>query len=227
MKEHGYTDFEYEKTPDGPDYVVHLDDTDYVFEVKEFLPPTERDMHEYFAWYGAKQSIEPIRSKIGQARRQFKQFKDKPCCLVLYNHGSRFIHLQKWWDVAGAMYGEMAWTFTFDPQTGRAIEGTTRLAFTQGGKMISPHTGEPRNTTVSAVLILRHIDLGATDHPALPLSSRSRSEREYMPFEESDRRLGIVVHENKWATIPLPQNIFNGPFDERYGTDGDAIIRIY
>ncbi len=227
LQEHGYTDFEYEKTPAGPDYVVHLDDTDYLFEVKEFLPPSAQfDMHEYFAWYGEKQSIEPIRDKIGKARPQFKQFKDKPCCLVLYNHGSRYIHLERWWDVAAAMYGQPAWTFSFDPARGRVMEDSTQLAFTEGGKMIRPHTAEPLNTTFSAVLVMRYVDLDPARPHALPNSS-SGPEDKHMPIGVPERKLGIVVHENKDARIPFPQHIFSGPFDERYGPVGDAITRIY
>lgn len=226
LQEHGYTDFEYEKTPAGPDYVVRLDDTDYLFEVKEFLPPSAQDMHEYFAWYGEKQSIEPIRDKIARSRRQFKQFKDKPCCLVLYNNGHRYIHLERWWDVAAAMYGQPAWTFSFDPATGRVMEGTTHLTFTEGGKMISPHTGEARNTTFSAVLVIRYLDLDPPGPRALANSS-SGPEGKHIPIGVPERRLGIVVHENKDARIPFTRHIFHGPFDERYGLVGDAITRIY
>ena len=41
------------------------------------------------------------------------------------------------------------------------------------------------------------------------------------------RQLRVVVHENPYARIPLPSELFRGPYDERYGSDEGAIQRLY
>ena len=55
-----------------------------------------------------------------------------------------------------------------------------------------------------------------------------------MRFAESLRAKGlnsaetlmrVVVYENPYARIPLAREIFVGPYDERYGPEGDRIIQ--
>jgi len=44
-------------------------------------------------------------------------------------------------------------------------------------------------------------------------------------FEELQQ--GVIVWENVYAREPLPRNIFNGPYDERYGLDGNDMTRVF
>jgi hypothetical protein len=39
--------------------------------------------------------------------------------------------------------------------------------------------------------------------------------------------LRAVVHENPDARNPLTRDLFNGPFDERYGMDGSCVRRVF
>jgi hypothetical protein len=36
-----------------------------------------------------------------------------------------------------------------------------------------------------------------------------------------------IVWENVYARVPLPRDIFNGPYDERYGLDGNDMTRVF
>jgi len=42
-----------------------------------------------------------------------------------------------------------------------------------------------------------------------------------------DLQQGVIVWENVYARKPLPRELFNGPYDERYGLDGGDITRIF
>ncbi len=58
----------------------------------------------------------------------------------------------------------------------------------------------------------------------------------FLSFAESLRTKGIdpgeaplrvVVYENPFARIPLRRDIFTGPFDERFGPEGDHLVRVF
>ena len=86
--------FEFEKEHAGkskrPDYTIEWEGQTVVFDVKDFDPPDSIQM-------GFRQSdpYPPIREKIGQGRKKFKEFKEYCCSLVLYNAGRPFIMLGK------------------------------------------------------------------------------------------------------------------------------------
>src|SRR5579859_4110751 len=78
---HGYAEWTHEVPVEGkrrnPDYRLEHDRSSLVFEVKEFdaAMPTMR--------FGTYDPYGPIREKINQATRQFKEYKDSSCSLVL------------------------------------------------------------------------------------------------------------------------------------------------
>jgi len=37
----------------------------------------------------------------------------------------------------------------------------------------------------------------------------------------------VYVYENPYARIPLSRDCFNGPFDQRWGTEGQFMKRVY
>ena len=41
------------------------------------------------------------------------------------------------------------------------------------------------------------------------------------------RRVRVYVYENPYARIPLGRDLFSGPFDQRWGTEGGLIKRVY
>ena len=48
-----------------------------------------------------------------------------------------------------------------------------------------------------------------------------------VPFDQSRKQLRVVVHENPYARIPFPLDLFNGPYDERYGSRDGRIQSLY
>ena len=71
--------------------------------------------------------------------------------------------------------------------------------------MVHPHTGQAQNTTISALITLRH-------------TSKTKS---------GEHKLGVIVWENMLARIPFPRELFRGKFDERYGLDGANVGPIF
>jgi len=45
--------------------------------------------------------------------------------------------------------------------------------------------------------------------------------------DASEVVLRVVVFENPYSRISLPRELFTGPFDERFGPEGDNIVRCY
>jgi hypothetical protein len=194
------TAFEFEKVWPGisshPDFTVQHNGASYLFDVKEFkdeefIPPS--------AGAFAVDRYTRIREKINQVRRQFKYFKDMPCCLVLYTLDP-FVRLQEPFIVLGAMYGDLGFTSLWDRATGSQVPDSTRRAFLQNGKMFRSESRQPQNQTISAIITLRHVREGV---------------------------LGVIVWENYFARVPFPRTMFCGPYDERWGKDGDHLKRLF
>lgn len=192
----GLTDWTFEKEYPGksrrPDYTVTIE-REYLFELKEFEVTEQQSSVICYNPY------DDIRRKIEEGRRKFKEFKEWPCGLVLY--GDRDLTIPQ--VMFGAMLGDAGVTLPFDPETASADRASVQPAFLDGGKMVNSNTPRPQNTTISAVITLRHI--------------QSRLERQ----------LGVVVWENPFARIPLPKNILCGPYDERWSVDDGHLYRVY
>src|SRR5205814_9519383 len=128
----------------------------YLFDVKEFKD------EEFIPPLAGAFAIEPygrIREKINHVRPQFRHFKDKPCCLVLYTRDP-FVRLIEPHVVLGAMYGDLGFTTVWDLTTGSPIPNSTRRAFLHSGKMFRSESHQPQNRTISALISLRHVENG-------------------------------------------------------------------
>lgn len=196
----GIYDFEYERLwpgiPTRPDYTIEHNGATYLFDVKEFkdeefIPPS--------AGAFAVDRYTRIREKINKVRSQFKHFKDKPCCLVLYTLDP-FVRLQEPFIVLGAMYGDLGFTSLWNRLTGSQVPDSTRRTFLKNGKMFRPESREPQNQTISALITLRHVLQGVP---------------------------GVIVWENHFARVPFPRTIFCGPYDERWGKDENQLKRLF
>jgi hypothetical protein len=196
----GITAFEFERVwqgiPSHPDYTVEHNGATYLFDVKEFkdeefIPPS--------AGVFAVDRYTRIREKINKVRSQFKHFKDKPCCLVLYSLDP-YVRLQEPFIVLGAMYGDLGFTSLRDRVTGSPVPDSTRRAFLQNGKMFRSESRQPQNQTISALITLRHVLEGV---------------------------LGVIVWENDFARVPFPRTMFCGPYDERWGRGGNQVKRLF
>ncbi len=168
----------------------------YLFDVKkfkdeEFIPPSAGGF--------AVERYGRIREKINRCRSQFKDFKNKSCCLVLYTLDP-FVRLTTPHVVLGAMYGDLGFTTAWDLTIGSPVPNSTQFAFLRNGKMFRYESGRPQNQTISAVISLRRVPSG---------------------------ELGVIVWENHHARLPFPRDMFCGPYDERWGKDGAHIKQIF
>jgi hypothetical protein len=177
-----------------PDYTVSRNG-EFLFDVKDFDPYMPLG-------FGCYDPYPPIREKIDQGRTKFQEFKDFPCSLVLKNNGHALVHLADPQIMLGSMYGDAGFTFPVDTKIGRAA-GPMKPAFLGRGKMV--RTTYTQNTTISALITLRHVAVGMlqyrktkNQHPNLSLEDTLAATAEQFPnFDLGERRLGVIVWETR------------------------------
>jgi hypothetical protein len=232
---HAYSDWEHEKRLSGkrkrPDYYVQHNGQVLIFEVKEFdsQPPIQE--------VGFYDAYEPLREKINQAVRQLREYKEFACSIVLANPKSvPLLHLGDWWAIYGAMLGNLGFSAPVGPSAERG--GPIKNVFLGGGKMINEKRRKPQNTTVSSIIVLGTFPLWhnqiriAIKERQRELGRRTTIEEDWafyegMPETPDLRRVRVSVYENPHARIPLSRDLFNGPFDQRWGPVGQFIKRVY
>lgn len=240
LKAHGMNRWEYEPAIEGknqrPDYRIWQDEHQLFFEVKEF----RQDPRAPLPRGGAYDPYAPIREKINAAREKFREYKEFPCSLVLYNVDAFLVDLDDWTIVMGSMLGDAGFRFAVDRELGRAVGGFTP-AFLKRGRMIDYKRMKPQNTSISSVVVLENFTLGqrrlrsywAREEKKL---GRKHSWEEFLAFAESLKPKGIdaaetflraVVYENPYARLPLTRHLFTGPLDERFGPAEDNITRVF
>jgi len=237
--------FEFEPSIAGasarPDYRLKLNSGPVLFEVKEFRPDPALFQN---LRGGAYDPYGAIREKIQAGRKKFKELKELPCCLVLYNFGHPHVDLS-WEIVYGAMLGNLGYQFPVDTETGIGNPDRMTRAFHGGGLMFRYEGGDAiaaQNTTISAVIAVGHLQLGMRRLSAhidrIKAASggeigfeevwRTTQESQGTERDASLRQLRVRVYENPFPRIPLTREIFGGPFDERYGkTDDGKITRLF
>lgn len=201
------------------DYLLDHNGGKCFFEVKELRKkPNEPTGPAHSNPYSS------LRSKIHKAKRQFKEHKEYSCSLVVYNIDDRTARLATLDPqfVFGAMLGDLGLTGEWDPDKGESVPGSVRNAFLDGGKM-----GMKKNTTISAVVVLDEF----LDNIEIEKAQRKEEEKQGRKFtgpEWTAIRMKLskeylvrqvpraVVVENPFARKPLPDGLFNGPFDERW-----------
>jgi hypothetical protein len=231
---HGLTEWTHEPVIVGKrkqlDYRLQHGGAVQFFEVKEFdspLPPVG---------FGTYDPYGPIREKINQATRQFKEYKEFPCSVVLANPKAAFVHLAYPWAILGAMLGNMGFTVPVGPNAEKG--GSPRNVFLAGGKMIDQKRRRPQNTTVSSIVVLGTYPLWRNQVKVAIKMREKELGREATPDEawafyeatpetEDLRRVRVYVYENPYARIPLSRDLFSGPFDQRWGLDDGLIKRVY
>lgn len=62
-----------------------------------------------------------------------------------------------------------------------------------------------KNTTISALLTVRYVSIG----------------------RDGETQQGVIVFENVYARRPLPLGILNGPYDARFGLDGNDLACVF
>lgn len=243
LNAYGLTDYEVEPAQEGtskrPDFEVRVKGTQILFEVKQF-DPTAADSNLAGGFYDP---YGPIREKIEAARKKFRDLGSSCCCLVLYNNNRPLVDLD-WQFVYAAMLGNLAFQMPVDTQTGAADATKARQVLAGDGKMIrylGKEPSVPQNTTIGAILVLCQYKVGAKRFEiAVRRKERSLGRTLELPefcreidaargtaLDMSLTQLRLVVHENPFARVKLPRDLFNGPYDERYGDVGGRIGRIY
>lgn len=205
-----------------PDYLLNWKGEEHFFEVKELRKkpnePTTRAA--YINPYSS------LRSEINEARKKFKEYKGYSCSLVVFNIDDRQARLDPL-TVFGAMLGNLGLKMDYNPNKGEAVAGSERNAFLDGGKMIDDKKGRLQNTTISSIIALEEFRDDSEIQKALKAELKKQSKT--LTLEEkvainakivkdhhSSRVPRVVVVKNPFARMPLPSDLFNGPFDERW-----------
>jgi hypothetical protein len=230
----------YEELPSGItmpcDYSLDLSEKTIRFDVKEWESQT--------ATSGCFDPYLPIRQKIQEGRKKFKQYKGRgePCVLVLCHHGRQFVMLDPV-GIFGAMCGDFGWVVPFETATGAADTHRAETAFLEGGSMIHhAHNGSVRlqNTTITAVAVLGSLDIRSR---RLRIEYRKRKLAAARPMaieegwailkeldqqiESRDPEVRLAVYDNPDAAVPLPEQFPGGLYDERCGWDDNRALRTY
>ena|SRR2546422_4364791 len=231
------TNWLYEKLFEGsnkpPDYSIPYGPTHVLLDVKDFISdgvPLGSGAYDPYA---------PIRAKIHKGKEKFKDLEKFCCGLVLYNVDKPLVDLVPDF-VFGAMLGNIGISFPIgDFDEAKAIFGP-------GGKMIryakdKKTAIEPMNTTLGALIALGHLQVGFKRFLVMEKCREEELGRkltwdefhslvESLEGTEDDISrtvLRVRVYENPYARIPFPDDLFRGPWDERYGPIGDYIGRKY
>jgi hypothetical protein len=229
-------DWEHEPpgTKKRPDYVVPHSAHRCVFEVKTLYDPNPMPASGY-PHIG-------IQEKVHRSRKQFGEFRDACCCVVLYTESIFYVLDPE--AVSGCIFGPL---FERNPGLQEVDSGPPRLSFPRRRPLVShspvdkagPVLSADFNRTVSAVVILSQYALpernlaiwkevqtrsDAGEDVSGPAFFRLLSRlQDTLPtnvrFEGTIR---TIVLENPHARIRFPSELFRGPFDQRWAQDGEC-----
>lgn len=210
-----------------PDYSVDCRGNICLFEIKEFDNPITKPT-------GGFSPCPAIREKITQARKQFKRYRDHCCVLVLWN--SKSVYRSALPDaVASAAFGEFVLMDRL--ATANLCSEPQSYKFLGSAELTPTH-----NTTISAIAILtpyrlNHLwldiwrELDARQKRGEAIDVRDQFDLLQQFSEKSPARFSyegtirVIVIENPYARIPLPTELFVGPFDQRWRMDA-GLLRV-
>ncbi len=234
--------YRYEKKPKGikkpTDYSFKVGRITVRSDVKEWEPAKALSSVYTIDGYG------PIRAKIEEGRRKFKEYKKRgePCCLVLHHYGQQLILLGPL-TVFGAMLGDFGLVFPLATDGKSAFTDDAKRAFLGGGKMAHKRkpldAGTPQNTTISAIIVADYYNVRG-HLLAIEVERRVGSREKRTPDEifhlalEVGRTLDapepqtrVAVYDNPFARNPLPAGFPTGAYDERYALQDGHLVRVY
>lgn len=143
LAEHGYPEPAYEPdlgVPTRPDYVVMRGEAEAICEVEEFS--ADSGWSPSSAGPSGRRSMEvvmrPVRNKIREGARQLKPLAEsgRPLVIVLANPSGAWVGLSPR-ELVWAMYGDPAYRFAINADTGEAADG--EFITTRNGKLRNDH----------------------------------------------------------------------------------------
>jgi len=195
------------------DYVVDHPIHGRIFlEVKDIEKPNMPRSLAAFAPY------DPVRRKIKEAKKKFRDFSDGLCALVLAARPG-ICDLQTPHVMLGAMYGDMGFTVPVGCELGGLDPSRIEPTFSLGrGEMKTLHG--LRNTRIAAMISLHEYDTFAREANLYAKLDDGRTEAERWS-DVWENRAGIrieptpcvTVWENGAAKHRLPQDLFRGDMD--------------
>ncbi|MBL8878495.1 MAG: nucleotidyltransferase domain-containing protein [Phycisphaerales bacterium] len=214
-----------------PDYLVDPLATRILCEVKELCA---RRVRPHRIERSNPNPYAGIRKEINEAQKQFREYKDHCCVLVLHNIDDWEFKYRPW-AFFGAMLGDVGMTMPFSVATSRVDMTRSVNTFLHNGKMADQWKGYVQNTTFSAIVVLDTVRVPNAEYVRLyherAQALRSTLGREptlpecgdiqFDLWEAGVRRSAgnsprVGVFENPHARIALPESLFHGEYDERY-----------
>jgi hypothetical protein len=198
-----------------PDYLVEHSSGSVWFEVKEFDDPRPKPT-------AAFDPLRAIVAKIKEARKKFREFKDCCCALVLHSKSIyRPAHVEV---VLAAMLGANS---SYAPlYIDRIEDEPDRFRFFSAVIILQIWHVNELWVDVRNELLARQ-EKGKRIMPGDDI--QLLTERQYEPIRITyPNTTRCVVLENPHAHIHFPLDLCNGPFDQRWGHNGDdyTLLRI-
>ena len=202
-----------------PDYCVNSNGKSFRFEVKEFGEAQRTAPGSY-------DPLPPIREKIEDARKQFKEYKSDCCAVVLHACKSPFRSFHPPF-VMSAAFGDRV---NIEQGSGAILpDRPLRIRFR--GKATLQND---LNTTISALIILQHFQVEERFVEVFAeLAKRQKRGEEIGPLDHAwllqtgigwstrilhENSVRLIILENPYARIRFPSWLLNGPLDQRWGT---------
>ena len=204
------------------DYLLECNAKKYFFEIKEL----RKKPNESTGRAASANLCSSVRKEIHEVRKKFKEYKDYSCSLVIFNIGDITFRYDPLF-IFSAMLGNFGLKANYNPEKPELSGQSARTVFLRGGKMINYKKKKPQNTTISAIIVLQEF-LDNIEIAKAMKNEEKKLGREFEIRESIKIRIElqkdhsctrvprIIVIENPFARMPLPSDLFNGPFDERW-----------
>ena len=251
LQRNGLTEWEFEPNWSGnrkkPDYLLRWNGKELLFEVKERRSGKEPVNGHFNPYEGIRRKIK----KACEQFKEFKEFKDECCSLVIANQGDPHTLLAPEF-VFGAMLGDPGFTFPIlnADHSDDFEEGPSIFLPTRNARMVTWDRRTYKNTTIAAIIVLERVRLRNAVFERLleqavckeeldrgrPLSPREPAviawkltqewhDGERGPLHQEAPRVRIC--ENPGATLPFPRDVFCGPYDERWAIVDEYLAPVY
>lgn len=211
-----------------PDYLIPHAAGKCIVEVKEIEDPDPRPTEGF-------NPDRPVRAKIQRARKQFREYKDLPCGLAVYSE-SMFGPYEPSVMLAAAFgpgYQQAGRNYARIDPNPSFYRFLKRSELPEDKHFLAEALLSPAaNTTFSAMIMLMRWELNelnlevwrrmfAQQESGQPIDNQFDLLNELSPTLRDCRRFAgtirVIVIENCYRRVPFPEDLFRGPFDQRWG----------